>query len=303
MNDVSPAPRDSIVVGMDGSAPADAALDWAAEQASLEGRPLVLVHAVAPFTASATSSLGALGVDALRLREDILSGARELLTLAKERATTGRPDLEVHQVARIADPREALMDLAGEGRVLVVGSRGMGPVRSMLLGSVSLALTKHARGPVVVVRPDVGPRSPGGVLVAVALDGTDGPVVDLAFRVASHRRLALTALHCFWDTHEIHRGAVDVPEDEPGFDEVRERLRTTLAEARARYPSVPVHLQLTRGFVDARVLEATKRADLVVLGHQPKPLLGELVYGSVAPQVVEAGQCSVAVVGQPGGNE
>jgi nucleotide-binding universal stress UspA family protein len=35
------------------------------------------------------------------------------------------------------------------------------------------------------------------------------------------------------------------------------------------------------------------------LWTQPKPQLGELIYGSVAHQVVEAGKCSVAVVGRP----
>jgi nucleotide-binding universal stress UspA family protein len=299
MNDATQAPRDSIVVGMDGSAAAEAALDWAADQAVLEGRPLVLVNAVSPLSAGATSSLGSLGVDTLRVRDDLLTDARALLARSEERATAGRAGLVVHQVARVADPRETLLELAGEGRLLVVGSRGMGPVRSLLLGSVSLALTKHAPGPVVVVRPSLGERTPGGVLVAVALDGTDGPVLDLAFRVASSRTLPLTALHCFWDLTEVSRGAVDAPDDEPGLDDLREQLRQAVAEAQARHPTVPVHLQLTRGFVDARVLDATTWADLVVLGHQPKPLLGELVYGSVAPQVVEAGQCSVAVVGRP----
>jgi hypothetical protein len=37
------------------------------------------------------------------------------------------------------------------------------------------------------------------------------------------------------------------------------------------------------------------------LWTQPKPLLGEYIYASVAPQVVEAGKCSVAVVGRPRG--
>jgi nucleotide-binding universal stress UspA family protein len=301
MNDATHIPRDSIVVGVDGSAAAEAALDWAAEQAALEGRPLVLVHAVPPLSAGAASSLGTLGVDTLRLREDILGDARALLTHAEERATAGRTGLVVHQVARVADPRETLLELAGEDRVLVVGSRGMGPVRSLLLGSVSLALTKHAPGPVVVVRSPDAPHVHDGVLVAVALDGTDGPVLYLAFRIASSRGLPLTALHCFWDMNEVSRGARDVPDDEPGLEDLREQLRKAVADVMATYPTVPVHLQLTRGFVDVRLVDATKRADLVVLGHRPKPLLGEFIYGSVAPQVVEAGKCSVAVVGRPHG--
>ncbi|WP_193606948.1 universal stress protein [Nocardioides lijunqiniae] len=299
MNDATPVPHDAIVVGLDGSQPAATALDWAAEQAALEGRPLVLVHAAPPLGAGAAASLGSLGVDTARLREEVLSDAHALLDRAAERVADAHDGLVTQRLALVADPRQTLLELAAPDRLLVVGSRGMGPVRSLLLGSVSLALTKHAPGPVVVVRPTEGPRSPGGVLVAVALDGTDAPVLDLAFRFAATRGLPLTALHCFWDMNEISRGAVDVPDDEPGLEELRDRLAAALADHRAAYPSVPVHPQLTRGFVDARVLDATRRADLVVLGHQPKPRLGELVYGSVAPQVVEAGQCSVAVVGRP----
>ncbi|MCD4525788.1 universal stress protein [Nocardioides sp. cx-173] len=297
MTDAPQTHLDSIFVGFDGSAPSEAALEWAAEQASLEGRPLVLVHAVAPLSSGAAASLGSLGIDTLRLREDILADAEALLERARKRATAGRPDLEVHQMARIADPRETLLSLAGEDRLVVVGSRGMGPVRSLLLGSVSLALTKHASGPVVIVRPNRAAEAPGDVLVAVALDGTDGPVLDLAFRVASFRGQQLTVLHCFWDASQVSSGSADVPDDEPGLEDLRAQISKLVEASQAAYPSVPVHLQLARGFVDARLLEASRHTGLVVLGHQRKPLLGELVYGSVAPQVVEASACSVAVVG------
>jgi nucleotide-binding universal stress UspA family protein len=300
MNDARQIPRDAIVVGLDGSPPAAAALDWAAEQAALERRLLVLVHAAPPLGAGAAASLGSLGVDTSGLREEVLADAAALLDGAAARVCAAHDGLVVDRVARVADPREALLELAGEDRVLVVGSRGMGPVRSLLLGSVSLALTKHAPGPVVVVRPLEEPRSPGGVVVALALDGNDAPVLDLAFRVAGSRGLPLTAMHCFWDPDDVSRGAVDVPDDEPGHDELRERLGWALAAHRAAHPSMAVHPRLTRGFVDTAVLDATRRADLVVLGHRPRPRLGELVYGSVAPQVVEAGRCSVAVVSQPG---
>jgi nucleotide-binding universal stress UspA family protein len=72
------------------------------------------------------------------------------------------PGLDVHRVAPIADARECLVGLAGDGRLLVLGSRGMGPVRSFLLGSVSLAVAKHAHGAVVVVRSLDEPRDHPG---------------------------------------------------------------------------------------------------------------------------------------------
>ncbi|MFA6300141.1 MAG: universal stress protein, partial [Nocardioides sp.] len=83
------------------------------------------------------------------------------------------------------------------------------------------------------------------------------------------------------------------------LDDERARLRDAVRHLEEQYPDVPVHLQLTRGFVDARLIRASEHADLIVLGHQPKPLINEFVYGSVAPEVVEHAKCSVAIVTQP----
>jgi len=48
-------------------------------------------------------------------------------------------------------PRTALLDAASDAQLLVVGARGRGGVRGMLLGSVSEAMLHHASCPVGVV--------------------------------------------------------------------------------------------------------------------------------------------------------
>ena len=290
-------PADSIVVGIDGSDPSDAALDWAASEAALSRRPLVIAHA-APFPAASSNAwLGSMGIDPPLVHEQLRAESRTLLDTATERIAAAHPGLVVHTHVRLADPRQVMLDLAAKAHLVVVGSRGLGPMRSFLLGSVSLALSKHATCPVVVVRSRAEPAAPGGVLVA--LEKGDAGVLELAFEVADARSLPVTVLHCFWDVVQVSQGAVDVPDDEPGLDEERQHLRAAVAPLCEKYPGVPVHLQLTRGFVDARLIAASATADLIVVGHQPKPFLDEVIYGSVAPVIVEHAKCSVAVVAQP----
>lgn len=289
----------AVVVGIDGSPASDQALTWAAEEAFLEARALVLAHAAPPPSPTSSAWLMSVGVDHHQVVQQLRDESRALLDRAQEKVVAAHPGLAVHQAIRLTDPRDALLELAHEAHLVVVGSRGLGPVRSLLLGSVSLALAKHSPTPVVVTRHLDEIRSPGGVLVAVSNDGTDRRALEVAFEIADARELPLTALHCFWDMAKISQGAVDVPDDEPGLDDERAQLRDAVRHLEERYPDVPVHLQLTRGFVDARLLRASEHADLLVLGHQPKPLLNEFVYGSVAPEIVEHAKCSVVVVTQP----
>lgn len=294
------APAGAVVVGIDGSPSAHQALSWAAEEAALEDRTLVLAHAAPPPSATAAAWLMSVGVDHHQIVQQLRTESHALLDRAQEKAVAAHPGLKVKQVVRLADPREALLEVAADAHLLVVGSRGLGPVRSLLLGSVSLALAKHSPVPVVVTRHVEVTHTPGGVLVAVAHDGTDLRALEVAFEIADARDLPLTALHCFWDMVKISQGATDVPADEPGLDDERARLRDAVRDLEKRYPDVPVHLQLARGFVDTRLLQASEHSDLIVLGHQPKALLNEFVYGSVAPEVVEHAKCSVVIVRQPG---
>ena len=290
-------PAGSVVVGVDGSPSATHAVTWAAEQAAAEDRPLVLVHAGPTPAPAGTGWMEAAGVDHHRLAALLKDDARALLEQAAAPVRAAHPDLEIHYVVRLGDAREMLLEASAEARLLVVGTRGLGPVRHLLLGSVSSALVKHATCPVVVVRPE--PESENGaarVLAGVAGEPGDAAVLDLAFDLAESRKLPLRVFHCFWDAVKVAEGARDVAPGEPGLDDewlVLDRAVRPHAEA---HPSVEVQLQLTRGMVDERLIRASRDAALVVLGHRRKPFLNELVYGSVAPVVVERSACTVAIV-------
>lgn len=287
--DAKEVPAGCIVVGIDGSESAQHALDWAVRQASLEHRPLALVCATGllqHFWAEAHD------IEAGTYLDEVRAEARATLAGAAARVLDRDPDVVVHEVLSEADPRQSLLELAAHAAMIVVGSRGRGPVRSLLLGSVSVAVSKHATCPVVVVRPEDPELPRYGILVGVDGTETSRPAIEFAYRTASLRSRPLTVLHCFWDASE----AAEVSDDETGVEDQRLLLSETVAGMREKYPDVPVTMRLERGFSDQLLIQASRNMDLVVVGSRRSSLLSELVYGSVAPTVVEHSQCIVAVV-------
>ena len=291
-------PAGTVVVGVDGSRPADQALDWAAEQAALEHRALTLVHALGPMGTSGTAWLDQAAVN----RRDILDAMRreghELLERAAQRALRRHPHLEVREVLRMVDPREALLELSQDATMVVLGSRGRGPVRSLVLGSVSVGVSRHAACPVVVLRPrNVGVVRRG---VLVGADGTprSRASLEFAYRQASLRGLPLTVLHSFWDAGGVTVGR-PVPADEPDVDDQRMLLAESVGGLGEMFPDVNVRLELMRGLADDALVRLSQQMDLVVVGYHPATPLAGLVYGSVASTVLEHASCIVAVVPEP----
>ncbi len=290
-------PRDSIVVGIDGSEHADRAVDWAARQASLEQRPLVLLHAQAPPLPWGMRELdGIAALDTI----DVADGG--LLEGAAVRARAVAPGLTLHAVHGGVDPREALLAASERAALLVLGSRGRGPVGRLLLGSVSVAVSTHSHCPVVVVRPD---RTTGTGRVVVAVDGSNAslPVLEFAFRHAALHQAPLSVVHCYFDV--VARSMIErrVPADEPGVDDLRLLLAESVAGFGERYPDVRLSLELDRGLVDQLLVGESLEADLVVVGRRDRSGLDRLFSSSVSTTIVERAHCPVAVVPEPGDSE
>ncbi|GAA4743939.1 universal stress protein [Nocardioides endophyticus] len=293
-------PTDAIVVGIDGSACAELALDWAAREASLEHRPLVLLHAVHPPSLGAMAYVESSGMEYGDLLARLESDGHALLRHAAQRVRAEHDVSEVYERVRMSDPRTALLEAAAGASALVVGTRGLGPIRQLLLGSVAMAAVKHAGCPVAVIRGAEQKNRDVGVMVGVAGDGHDATVLDFAFRVADARGLPVTLVHTFWDA--VGQAETrEVPADDPRHANQLAVLFEAAGPPSRRYPSVAVHHLLSRGFADVQLIASSRRAALLVLGHRRKPFLQELIYGSVAPRVVEHAHCSVAVV--PVGDE
>jgi nucleotide-binding universal stress UspA family protein len=292
-------PAGSVVVGVDGSRSSEQALDWAVEQARLEHRPLTLVHALGPIGTSGTAWLDQAGVNQRDIIDALRQDGHDLLAAARARALAVVPDLAVHEVLRLVDPREALLELSGEAAMIVLGSRGRGPVRSLVLGSVSVGVSRHASCPVVILRPHQAGVVRRGVLV-----GADGTArcrasLEFAYRQASLHRLPLTVMHCFWDARAATSGAHAVPADATGFEDQRLLLAESVSGMTEKFPDVNVRTELARGLADDCLVRAAAQMDLVVVGFHPAGAVSGLVYGSVASTVLEHASSVVAVVPEP----
>lgn len=285
----------SIVVGIDGSASSRRALAWAMQQAALEHRPLTLVHSADLGVVGEAMWAGVAGVDVGRVLDELAVSGRGLLTTTAERVRSGQPGVEVHEVFSRGDPRELLLACSAEAAMTVLGSRGRGPVKSLLLGSVSLAVCRHAHGPVVIVRGSDPEVAHGGVVVDVDGSADSLPAIEFAYRAAATRDMPLTALHTFWDATRRDSEEHTVTVDEPGLDDVRALVSESVAGMREKYPEVRDRLVLQHGFRDRQLIRASKLASLVVVGTRQRSRL-DLLHASVAVTVVELARCDVAVV-------
>lgn len=163
-----------IVVGVDGSQASHEALAWALEEANLRKAELHVVHVYgpigeeSPYSASYAYSPNTRTADKItdderKWREErqriVHDRAQRIVADVVESVGTGAADVEVKQeVIAGAKSAQSLIDRARNADLLVVGSRGRGGFKGLLLGSVSQQCVQHAKCPVVVIRPDTTTR-------------------------------------------------------------------------------------------------------------------------------------------------
>lgn len=262
----------NIVVGVDGSEHADRAVRWAASQAALEHRPLLVVAAGTVESDAALS--------------------------AAETVREQHPEVDVQSQSSTDDARTALLAASESASLLVVGSRGRGPVKSLLLGSVSSAVCAHAACPTVVCRP-VGDDVSQGVVVGA--DGTpeSRPVIEFAYRQASLHGLSLTVLHSFWDARvavaHFHQ-SLGEEIAEPRLDDLEALLSMSVAGMSERYPDVTVDFALRHGLTDEALAPRGGGWSLVVVGRHPATRASRMLLTSISLAVVERASTTVAVV-------
>jgi nucleotide-binding universal stress UspA family protein len=142
-----------IVVGIDGTDHAAAALEWAAEEAALRSATLVAVHAwsFVPVTTPADSGLVPMAwTESLEVM-DASRVAAERVAAEQVREVLGEDHDVVVKVVE-GGASTVLRDAAEDADLLVVGNQGRGNLASALLGSTSAEIADSAPCPVVIVR-------------------------------------------------------------------------------------------------------------------------------------------------------
>ncbi|HEX7745570.1 MAG TPA: universal stress protein [Micromonosporaceae bacterium] len=281
-----------VLAGFDGSPASVAAVELAADEAAARVCPLVIVHVFGGRIRPPTETCAPPWDDPVatwRWRLDQIASA----------ICADRPGLAVDSELLVGDTTEILLDRSRESCLLVLGSRRRSGVP---VGSVATRVPERAAVPVIVHRPlewryvTTGPRP---VLVGVEAAAAAEPAVSFGFLEASLRGAPLTALH-LW-SRPAHAAPAGVQPDAYGFAGVRAEEERRLAEALAgwseKYPEVPVHRMVRHSLDPAVTLaEASRSAQLVVVGAAQSPGRGRLVLGSVHQTLADHAGCPVAVV-------
>jgi nucleotide-binding universal stress UspA family protein len=307
--------RATILIGFDGSPEAEDAIRCA-------GRLLAPRRAIITHVWESPAEL------VLHYDVDHLTGPMQ--EAADELDAEGRREAEI-LAARGADLAEEAgfdaMPIAARGRpkawptlleladqheaaAIVVGSRGLGGVKSALLGSVSSGVLDHAHLPVLIVPPLDEPAAPGPVVIGY--DGSEH--ADAAVRAAGHLlKVRETILLTTWVSYQAVSSAglagapvVVVSKAVEEIDrEVREATQR-LAEQGARLAAeqgLEVKAETVHGDGPAwRTLLTTAhahRAAAVVVGSRGKSAFGEALVGSVSRALVHHAPAPVLVVRPP----
>jgi nucleotide-binding universal stress UspA family protein len=288
-----------IILAADGSREAELAANSALGLAQQTGSELHVVHVLAlPIDTQDPSSFEP---EVRRQLEKRTRGRLEELVggieahggeVAGSHIRVGRPDAE------IIDQAEEI----GAG-LIVMGSRGVGPIRRALMGSVSDSVVRHAHCPVMVVRrePVVFP-----IQILLATDGSEeanlasSTAADLARSTGSDLHVVYTepANYVYemaeWEASRADmRGELRRAAEEMADSRLQEQVQS-IGEAGGEIAGVHARV----GFPDAEIVGLAGRlgAGLIVMGSRGHGPLKRALMGSVSDSVVRHASCPILVV-------
>lgn len=284
-----------IVVGVDGSAPSDAALSWALAEAALRGAELVAVHAltsppvVAPLPRDGEVAPGRFE-----------AGARRLVTEALARSP-GHTLVPVRTRVVFGAPAEVLVAESAGADLLVLGTRGRGGFQGLLLGSTGYGCLHLSPCPVVLLHGPQGAGNPTGPIV-VGVDGSPGSVEALGWGVAEARRrdTRIEVILAWQDPYTV----IGPPPPTWVAGEARQRLEQLVADSvedafRAAGGPVPVTRQIRSGHAVDVLTEAARDAAMLVVGSRGRSPARAAFLGSVGQRCVQSAPVPVVVIRRP----
>ncbi|MFF4360175.1 universal stress protein [Streptomyces sp. NPDC001604] len=283
-----------ITAGVDGTEESIAALHWAAREAVRRGLALRVVRAwrFQPHEA----------IDAAD--PDTQAGwVQDALAEAVRSVTARHPGLDVATDVVAGETVDTLLAAAAQAEMLVLGSRGHGPVVGFLLGSVGQQVIAGATRPVVLVRAGDQPAAEAaGREVVVGQQGQPDDSADtlrFAFETAAARGATVRAVRA-WTLPPVFAyspGSMHLLEEAGGLEPFEAKaLAAALQPWRERFPDVHVIEHLEIGSAGQVLLSVAARAQLMVVGRRAHRTAVGARIGSVTHGVLHHADCPVAVV-------
>jgi len=280
-----------IVVGVDESECAAEALRWAVREA--DARDAVLTAALVWGWLDQHHLDPGEPFDPKYHEADALAQLEQMV--AKALLTGVPPGIRLKAISDLAGP--GLVRAAADADLLVVGARGLGGFKGLLVGSVSQHCLHHAPCPVAVVRDQDDPPSEIRRIV-VGIDGstTSRRALDWALDAARAHRSRVEVVHAWHPSYVNPMDAYLIS----SADVLEQSARTVLDEAIARADdrdlADPIEGLLVLGSAGRAIVDVADGADLIVVGSRQQSAAGCLFLGSTSLQVTHHADCPVVVV-------
>jgi nucleotide-binding universal stress UspA family protein len=281
-----------VVVGVDGSAESEVALDWGIEEARRRGAPLRVVsaftwHSGYPWLAMRRATPAPLGNEAR-------GEAQQIVDASVATVRRSAPALPVTGATFEGHPVQILAQESEHAAVVVIGSRGRGALGSMLAGSTGAGLAAHLRGPLIVVRGPAGePAEDGGVVVGVDGSAAGDAALEFGFEHADRYGVPLRAVHC-WRPDLL--AALERRVEPPAPERIEQWLGDATAQWEQKYPHVRVIRTTRRDTPVTGLLAESAGQQLLVVGTRGHVAGLDTMLGSTAQGVLHHATCPVGFV-------
>lgn len=290
--------QDKIVVGYDGSQESVTAVRWAA----LEGRRRSLSVEVVHVWGFGGREGGGAGTS--WLGKQVVAEAQQVAEDGAQVARESAPGVQVDAVLEHGSPAAALVRLASDGRLVVLGRHGVGQFGGAMVGSVTSGVLHHAISPVVVVPQDIDLDDSGPVLVG--FDGSPGAfqALDAAVEEARVRRVPLSVIVAW--TAPADQATLPMRSLRVHPVPLSQAVSTETAAIadRARswlhcHPEVSSEVVVAEGRAKEQLVRRSRSASLTVVGTRGRGGFVSLVLGSVSRAVVHRAHSPVLVTRDP----
>jgi nucleotide-binding universal stress UspA family protein len=287
-------PPRRIVVGVDESEGAAHALRWAVQEAGFDSAAVTAVMAWGPF--SQHHLLEDAEWDAAYGQPEAHAALGRYVDVAV--GADAAEQIETRAVVNL--PHLALLEAAADADLLVVGARGLGGFRGLLLGSVSQICLHRTTTPIAIIRPAPAEGAGTSGRIVAAIDGSEDAQRALRWAVAEarRRRAPLDVVHAwqlpfpgytpygrsFYDVEVVQQASERVLDQAIAGEDVRDVVVNPMS---LRAQTVP------------GILGVAEHADLLVVGSRGCGAVTRTIFGSVATQISHHAPCPLVVVPVP----